>query len=88
MRIPSGFFKIICYKAKEAIDGNFLGVKAFAMFQDEEILNDLKGRRSIKYKEYQVTIKEIQERTGLILEKNCLTLIRFFIFIMKSLEKI
>jgi len=65
VRIPSGFFKVICYKAKEPVNGNYLGVKAFAMFQDEEILKDRRGRRSIRYKEYQVTIKELQDMTGL-----------------------
>lgn len=67
VRIPSGFFKVICYEKKEFDSNNEsrLGIKAFMMFQDDEILKDLKGRRSIKFKEYQVTIKEIEDLTGL-----------------------
>lgn len=67
VRIPSGFFKVVCYqnKASAAVNPNGVGVKAFMMFQDDEILKDLKGRRSIVFKEYQVTIQEIQDLTGL-----------------------
>ncbi len=65
VRIPSGFFKVICYHAKNSPHPKKLGVKSFAMFQDEEIIKDQRGRRSIKYKEYQVTVSELQQMTGL-----------------------
>lgn len=67
IRIPSGFFKVICYqnKSNAAMNPDGLGVKAFIMFQDEEILKDMRGRRTIQFKEYQVTIREIEELTGL-----------------------
>jgi len=67
VRIPSAFYKIICYQNKDTavVNPNGLGTKAFIMFQDDEILKDMRGRRSIKFKEYQVTIKEIQDMTGL-----------------------
>jgi len=67
VRIPSGFFKVICYQAKDTakINPNGLGVKAFMMFQDDEMIKDMQGHKSIKFKEYQVTIREIEELTGL-----------------------
>lgn len=67
VRIPSGFFKVICYQNKpnSKFNPNGLGVKAFIMFQDDEIIKDRSGSKSIKFKEYQVTIREIEEYTGL-----------------------
>jgi endonuclease G, mitochondrial len=62
VRIPSGFFKVVCYQKQDDLK---LGVKAFAVFQDDEIIRDKKGRQSVKYKEYQVTISELKNMTGL-----------------------
>ena len=65
-RVPSGFFKVICFQLKQAIDGDQLGVYAFAVFQDSKVLRDKKGHDTVKTdREYQVTIKELQELTGI-----------------------
>lgn len=65
-RVPSGFFKVICYRTKSSKPSEKLGVKAFAMFQDEKILRDRKGSATIKTgQRYQVTISEIQNWTGI-----------------------
>lgn len=65
-RIPSGFFKILCYRKKQSEPGDELGVLAFAVFQDDTVLRDKKGNRTIKENTcYQVTISEIQNWTGI-----------------------
>lgn len=65
-RIPSGFFKVICFRKKHSIPGQELGVLAFAIFQDDTVLRDKKGGSTIKTnRSYQVTISEIQNWTGL-----------------------
>lgn len=65
-RIPSGFFKIICFRKKQSNPDEELGVLAFAVFQDETVLRDKKGNRTIKENtSYQVTISEIQNWTGI-----------------------
>jgi len=65
-RIPSGFFKVICYRTKSSKPSEKLGVLAFAIFQDEKILRDKKGRASVKTdRRYQFTITEIEKMTGL-----------------------
>lgn len=65
-RVPSGFFKIICFRKKHSNPGDELGVLAFAVFQDETVLRDKKGNRTIKENtSYQVTISEIQNWTGI-----------------------
>ena len=54
-RIPSGFFKVICYARKDAAADERLGVLAFAMFQDAEVLRDKKGGKQVKTNQnYQV----------------------------------
>jgi endonuclease G, mitochondrial len=65
-RVPSGFFKIICFKKKKSKPGEELGVLAFAVFQDDAVLRDKKGNRTVKQNtSYQVTISEIQNWTGI-----------------------
>ncbi len=65
-RIPSGFFKVICFRKKQTNLGQELGVLAFTIFQDETVLRDKRGGRTIKTnRNYQVTISEIQNWTGL-----------------------
>ena len=62
VRIPSGFFKVICFKNKE---GN-LETRAFVLFQDDEALRDKNGiKRGFKFRNHQVTIAEIERMTGL-----------------------
>jgi endonuclease G len=65
-RVPSGFFKVICFRKKGNHQGEELGVLAFAIFQDDTVLRDKKGGRTIKInRSYQVTISELQEWTGI-----------------------
>ncbi|MDB4223359.1 DNA/RNA non-specific endonuclease [Granulosicoccus sp.] len=65
-RVPSGFFKVLCFKNLEPVNGDALGVLAFAIFQDEEVLRDKKGASRVKINTaYQVTISEIQDWTGI-----------------------
>jgi endonuclease G, mitochondrial len=65
-RVPSGFFKIICYRTKHPEVENQLGVLAFVIFQDAEVLRDKKGSATVKTnRRYQVTISEIQDLTGI-----------------------
>jgi endonuclease G len=65
-RIPSGFFKVICFIKKESEPGDELGVLAFAVFQDDTVLRDKKGGRTIKTdRRYQVTISELRKWTGI-----------------------
>jgi endonuclease G, mitochondrial len=65
-RVPSGFFKIICYRTKHSEVENQLGVLAFVIFQDAEVLRDKKGSTTVKTnRRYQVTISEIQDLTGI-----------------------
>lgn len=63
-RVPSGFFKIICFRTKHAEADKQLGVLAFTILQDAEVLKDKKGANMVKTnRRYQVTISEIQELT-------------------------
>jgi len=69
-RVPSGFFKIICYHRKNVPKDEKLGVLAFAVFQDDEVLRDKKGGKTIKTnREYQVTVSDIQDWTGIKFDK-------------------
>lgn len=62
VRIPGGFFKVICY---ENMQGE-LETRAFVLYQDDEALKDKKGRRNgFNYRSYQVTITELEMLTGL-----------------------
>ena len=65
-RVPSGFFKVLCFRSKDSSTVNKLGVLAFAIFQDEKVLRDQKNKKTIKTnRAYQFTIKEIQKLTGI-----------------------
>ncbi|WP_136465233.1 DNA/RNA non-specific endonuclease [Flagellimonas onchidii] len=65
-RVPSGFFKVICYRSKAHEPEKHLGVASFAVFQDEEVIRDLDGGSVIKINQkYQMTITELQQRTGI-----------------------
>ncbi len=64
--IPSGFFKVVVYINKR----EELEVRAFMMMQDEEALRDKRGRRMFNFQRYQVSVAEIEERTGLIFPKD------------------
>jgi len=69
-RVPSGFFKVICYRRKSTQGSGKLGVLAFAVFQDDEVLRDKKGGKTVKTnQEYQVTISDIQRWTGIKFDK-------------------
>ena len=60
--IPSGFFKVVAYIDHQET----LAVRAFMMMQDEEALRDKRGKRLFNFQRYQVSITEIEEKTGLI----------------------
>ncbi len=63
VRIPSGFFKIVCFHSSKS---NKLESRAFILYQDNAFINNKnKGSREIKLKNYQVTVAEIEELTGL-----------------------
>ncbi|MEL6918942.1 MAG: DNA/RNA non-specific endonuclease [Bacteroidota bacterium] len=65
-RVPSGFFKVICYRSKAHLPDKKLGVASFAVFQDDEVIRDLKGGSVMKINQkYQMTITELQQRTGI-----------------------
>lgn len=65
-RVPSGFFKVICFRTNHPTAADNLGVLAFAVFQDDEVLKDKRGGKTIKINtRYQVTISEIQQWTGI-----------------------
>ena len=59
--IPSAFFKVVTYINKE----EKLDVRAFIMVQDDEALRDKAGRRMFNFQRYQVSVTEIEEKTGL-----------------------
>jgi endonuclease G len=60
--VPSAFFKVVCFvnKATDALD-----VRAFIVLQDEASLRDKQGRKAFNFQNYQVTIREIEQQTGL-----------------------
>lgn len=68
-RVPSGFFKVVCFRSPLADPDDpdeKLGVLAFAVFQDAQVLRDKKGGATIKTdRRYQFTISELQDLTGL-----------------------
>lgn len=65
-RVPSGFFKVVCYRSKSNAPKEKLGVFAFAIFQDDKVLRDKKGAATVKTdRRYQVTISELQNMTGI-----------------------
>jgi endonuclease G len=60
--VPAGFFKIVFFINK---DTKKLDVRAFISMQDQEAIADLKGRKMYNAQNYQTTVREITERTGL-----------------------
>lgn len=65
-RVPSGFFKVICFHMKDSPDDNSLGVLTFAVFQDRNVIAQQKGGRIVKTDQrYQITIMELERLTGL-----------------------
>lgn len=70
--VPAAFFKVICYKS---LQSGSLEVRAFIVQQDNESMRDKNGRKTFNYQKYQVTIREIEDLTGLdfpddVYEKN------------------
>lgn len=63
--IPSAFFKVVCFINKNT---NELDVRAFIMLQDHDSLADKSGRQMFNFQVYQVTVTEIEEKTGLEFE--------------------
>ena len=63
--MPSGFFKVLCYRTKHETPEERLGVLAFAIFQDEQVLRDLRGPTIKTDRRYQLTISELQLLTGI-----------------------
>ena len=67
-RIPSAFFKIICYIGR---DSNKLETRAFLLYQDEEFTNNYREGdndnklTNTKFAKYQVSIADIENLTGL-----------------------
>lgn len=59
--IPSAFFKIVIFMNQQAA----LDVRTFLMPQDEKALRDRQGRRMFDHQIYQVSVAEIEEKTGL-----------------------
>lgn len=61
-RIPSAFWKIVCFKNKQT---GKLDVRAFVMFQDKEALKNKNGRKRYNNQTYQSTVLEIERLTGI-----------------------
>ncbi len=59
--VPSAFFKVVCFINKM----NRLEVRAFIMTQDVEALRDKGGRRLFNYQNFQVSVTDIEQLTGL-----------------------
>jgi endonuclease G, mitochondrial len=59
--VPAAFFKVIVYSDKN----KKLAVRAFIIVQDTESLKDKNGKFNLNRRKYQVTVRDIEERTGL-----------------------
>ncbi|MEM6636425.1 MAG: DNA/RNA non-specific endonuclease [Pseudomonadota bacterium] len=59
--IPSAYFKVVSFVA-----GGKLEVRAFIMPQDAAAIRDKRGRQMFDNQRYQVSVTEIEERTGLL----------------------
>jgi len=59
--IPSAFFKVVFFVNRQ----NSLEVRAFLLMQDDAALADRRGRKMFNYQKYQVSVREIEELTGL-----------------------
>lgn len=62
VRIPSAFWKVVAYIGKES---GSLECQAYVLYQDDRFLADKRGRHNIDIHNYQVTITEIEQMTGL-----------------------
>jgi len=62
VRIPSAFWKVIAYVGKAS---GKLESQAYLMYQDDLFLADRRTRRRINVAHYQVTVTELEHRTGL-----------------------
>ena len=62
VRIPSAFWKVVAYIGAES---GKLECQAYVMYQDDLFLADKRGRTTIESQNYQVTITEIEQLTGL-----------------------
>jgi len=60
--IPTAFFKVVCFVGEQS---GGLEVRAFIVQQDREAMRDKDGRKTFNFQKYQVTIREIEELTGL-----------------------
>lgn len=60
--VPAGFFKIVCFINKAT---NGLDVRAFIINQDADALAANSRTRGFNFQKYQVTVSEIEEKTGL-----------------------
>lgn len=61
-RVPSGFFKVICFKR----GSGDLGVLTFVIYQDDAVLRDKRGGATVKTDtRYQITIRELERQTGI-----------------------
>ena len=70
-RVPSGFFKVICFRTNFPEENRKLGVLTFAIFQDEKVLRDRKGSATVKTdRRYQITISELRQLTGINFGQN------------------
>nr|WP_256368185.1 DNA/RNA non-specific endonuclease [Mangrovicoccus sp. HB161399] len=61
--VPSAFFKVIAY-----VQAGVPQVRAFLMPQDAAALRDKSGRKMQDNQRYQVSVTEIEERTGLLFD--------------------
>ncbi|MCP4685657.1 MAG: endonuclease [bacterium] len=59
---PAGFFKVVCFINKET---DKLDVRAFIMLQDRDAIADKSGREVFNFQTYQVSVSEIEDKTGL-----------------------
>jgi endonuclease G len=59
--VPSAFFKVIAFVNEQLV----LETRAFIVMQDEVSLADRKGRKRFNNQIYQVSVAEVEERTGL-----------------------
>ena len=62
--VPSAFFKVMAFLDKTGK----LAVRAFIVMQDEASLADMSGRKRYNNQIYQVSVAEVEARTGLLFD--------------------
>ncbi len=62
--VPSAFFKVIAYVG----EAGALETRAFIVMQDEAAIADRKGRSRFNNQIYQVSVAEVEEKTGLLFD--------------------